>query len=154
MNFHPRPRRLQLQLHPDKTKVVYFQDGKRRLARTMRGTMFVSFQPAISKDAQTKISGQIRRRRLHRRIGHTLVDISRQINPVVRGWMQYYGAFYRSELYPLLSRINAYVMRWLRNKYKRLRTTKKAKACWQRITCQHPRLFAHWVWVHGSWRQG
>ena len=56
--------------------------------------------------------------------------------------------------YPLLSRINAYVMRWIRNKYKRLRTTKKAKACWQRITRQHPRLFAHWAWVHGSWRQG
>ena len=54
--------------------------------------------------------------------------------------MQYYGAFYRSALNPLLSRINAYVMRWIRNKYKRLRTTKKAKACWQRITRQHPRL--------------
>jgi Group II intron, maturase-specific domain len=49
--------------------------------------------------------------------------------------MQYYGAFYRSELYPLLSRINAYVMRWIRNKYKRLRTTKKAKAC---LAAHHP----------------
>ena len=114
--------------------------------------MFVAFQPAISKDAQNKISGQIRRWRLHRWIGLTLADIARQINPVVRGWMQYYGAFYRSALNPLLSRINAYVMRWIRNKYKRLRTTKKAKACWQRITRQHPRLFAHWAWVHGSWR--
>ena len=54
----------------------------------------------------------------------------------------------------LLSRINAYVMRWIRNKYKRLRATKKAKACWQRITCQHPRLFAYGAWVHGSWGQG
>jgi hypothetical protein len=145
-----------LRLHPDKTKVVYCQDGNRRLdygltaftflgftfraraARTKRGTMFVAFQPAISKDAQNKISGQIRRWRLHRWIGLNLAEIARQINPVVRGWMQYYGAFYRSALNPLLSRINAYVMRWLRNKYKRLRTTKKAKACWQRITNQHP----------------
>ena len=161
-----------LRLHPDKTKVVYCQDGNRRLdyeltaftflgftfraraARTKNGTMFVSFQPAISKDAQNKISGQIRRWRLHRWIGLTLAEIARQINPVVRGWMQYYGAFYRSALYPLLARINAYVMRWIRNKYKRLRTTKKAKACWQRITSQQPRLFAHWAWVHSSWRQG
>jgi RNA-directed DNA polymerase len=161
-----------LRLHPGKTKVVYCQDGNRRLAygltaftylgftfraraaRTKHGTMFVAFQPAISKDAQNKISGQIRRWRLHRWIGLTLAEIARQINPVVRGWMQYYGAFYRSALNPLLSRINAYVMRWIRNKYKRLRTTKKAKACWQRITRQHPRLFAHWAWVHGSWRQG
>ena len=116
--------------------------------------MFVSFQPAISKDAQNKISGQIRRWRLHRRIGHTLADITRQINPVVRGWMQYYGAFYRSALKPLLSRINAYLMRWIRNKYKRLRPTKKATASWQRITSQHPRLFAHWARVRGSWWTG
>ena len=161
-----------LRLHPDKTKVVYCQDGNRRLdygltaftflgftfraraARTKHGTMFVAFQPAISKDAQNKISGQIRRWRLHRWIGYNLAEIARQINPVVRGWMQYYGAFYRSALNPLLSRINAYVMRWIRNKYKRLRTTKKAKACWQRITRQHPRLFAHWAWVHGSWWSG
>jgi RNA-directed DNA polymerase len=161
-----------LRLHPDKTKVVYCQDGNRRLrygltaftflgftfrargARTKRGTMFVSFQPAISKDAQNKISGQIRRWRLHRRIGYTLAEIARQINPVVRGWMQYYGAFYRSALKPLLSRINAYVMRWIRNKYKRLRPTKKATACWQRITRQYPRLFAHWAWVRGSWWSG
>jgi len=161
-----------LRLHPDKTKVVYCQDGNRRLAygltaftflgftfraraaRTKRGTMFVAFQPAISKDAQNKISSQIRRWRLHRWIGLSLAEIARQINPVVRGWMQYYGAFYRSALNPLLSRINAYVMRWIRNKYKRLRTTKKAKACWQRITRQHPRLFAHWASVHGSWWTG
>jgi len=161
-----------LRLHPDKTTVVYCQDGKRRLdreltaftflgftfrarpARTKHGKMFVSFQPAISKDAQNKISGQIRRWRLHRRIGHTLADIARQINPVVRGWMQYYGVFYRSALTPLLSRINAYLMRWIRNKYKRLRPTKKATASWQRITSQHPRLFAHWAWVRGSWWTG
>ena len=120
-----------LRLHPDKTKVVYCQDGNRRLdyvltaftflgftfraraVRTKRGTMFVAFQPAISKDAQNKISGQIRRWRLHRWIGLSLAGIARQINPVVRGWMQYYGAFYRSALTPLLSRINAYVMRWI-----------------------------------------
>ena len=68
--------------------------------------------------------------------------------------MQYYGAFYRSALYPLLSRINAYLMRWARKKYKRLCTMKKAAACWQRITSQHPRLFAHWAWAHGSWWSG
>jgi RNA-directed DNA polymerase len=59
--------------------------------------MFVSFQPAI---AQNKIRNQIRRWRLHRWIGLTLTEIARQMNPVVRGWMQYYGAFYRSALTP------------------------------------------------------
>jgi RNA-directed DNA polymerase len=162
-----------LRLHPDKTKIVYCKDQKRRLdyngptaftflgftfrARTARaksGALFASFQPAISNDARNKIGEQIRRWRLHRRIGLTFAEIARLINPVVRGWMQYYGAFYRSELYPLLSRINAYLMRWIRKKYKRLRTTTKAAACWQRITRQYPRLFAHWAWVHGSWWSG
>jgi RNA-directed DNA polymerase len=55
--------------------------------------MFVSFEPVINKDAQLKISSQIRRWRLHRWIGFDLADIARQINPVVRGWTQYYGAF-------------------------------------------------------------
>ena len=88
--------------------------------------------------------------RLHRRTGLTFADLARWINPIVRGWMQYYGAFYRSALYPLLSRINAYLMRWIRKKYKRLRTKRKAAACWRgRITRQYPRLFAHWAWAHG-----
>jgi group II intron reverse transcriptase/maturase len=161
-----------LRLHPDKTKIVYCKDAKRRLdyrltaftflgftfrTRTARGNsgrLFASFQPAISNDARDKISGQIRRWRLHRKIGLNLAELARQINPVVRGWMQFYGAFYRSELYPLLSRINSYLMRWIRSKYKRLRTIKRAAACWQRVTSQYPRLFAHWAWTRGSWWTG
>ena len=68
------------------------------------------------------------------------------INPVVRGWMQYYGAFYRSALYPLLARINAYLMRWIRKKYKRLRARKKARGAWDRAVNERPRFFAHWAW--------
>jgi len=167
-----RMERVGLRLHPDKTKIVYCQDAKRRrafertgftflgftfrtrTAKSKHGRLFASFQPAVSKEAQDKISEQIRRWRLHRRIGLTFAELAQQINPVVRGWMQYYGAFYRSALYPLLSRINAYLMRWIRSKFKRLHTIKKAMACWQRVTRQHPRLFAHWAWAHGSWWTG
>ena len=73
------------------------------------------------------------------------------INPIVRGWMQYYGAFYRTALDPLLRRINTYLVRFLRRKYQRLRPFKKALACWQRITGQQPRLFAYWAWMAGFW---
>jgi RNA-directed DNA polymerase len=69
------------------------------------------------------------------------------MNPIMRGWMQYYGKFYRSALYPLLSCINAYLVRWIRNKYKRLRGVKKAIQCWRGIITRHPRLFVHWTWV-------
>lgn len=58
-----------------------------------------------------------------------------------------YGAFYRSALYRLLSRINAYLLRWVRNKYRRLRTRKKAHGKWNEVTKRYPRFLAHWVWV-------
>ena len=57
------------------------------------------------------------------------------------------GAFYRSALYPLLARINAYLLRWLRKKHKRLRGRRKAQDAWKRAVRQRPRFFAHWAWV-------
>lgn len=160
-----------LRLHPVKTRIVYCKDANRGgssehtsftfLGFTFRarpaigrGTLFASFQPAISKDAQNKLSAQIRSWDLHRRTGQAFTDLARDINPIVRGWMQYYGAFYRSGLYRPLQAINAYLMRWIRKKYKRLRTQKKAKAFWSRITGQYPGLFAHRAWVPQSWWSG
>ena len=154
-----------LRLHPDKTRIVYCQDGKRRAsyehteftflgftfrqrrARAKSGKQFNSFLPAISRQALKKISAEVRSWRLHNRTGQDLVDLARDINPVVRGWMQYYGTFYRSAMYPLLSRINAYLVRWTRKKYKRLKAKKKAFRCWRGIVQRQPRLFAHWEWV-------
>lgn len=152
-----------LRLHPDKTKIVYCKDGNRRgldehtsftflgftfqarKARSRSGVNFTNFLPAISKEALKKISGEVRRWRLHLQTVFTFVELARRINPIVRGWMQHYGAFYRSELLPLLQRISAYLVRWIRKTYRRLRPFKKAQRCWQRITRQYPRLFAHWV---------
>jgi len=154
-----------LRLHPGKTRIVYCQDGNRRgshehtsftflgftfrqrRARNKRGRSFSAFLPAISKEALKKISTEVRSWRLHRRIGHTFSELAQRVNPIVRGWMRYYGAFYRSALCQLLSRINAYLVRWIRKKYKRLRAERKAIECWRGITARYPRLFAHWIWV-------
>ncbi|MEW1724694.1 hypothetical protein [Streptomyces sp. NPDC093109] len=57
------------------------------------------------------------------------------------------GAFYRSALYPLLGRINAYLVRWMRKKYKRLQGHKKARDSWERAIRLRPGFFAHWRWV-------
>jgi hypothetical protein len=78
-------------------------------------------------------------------------EIAHEVNPVIRGWMQYYGAFYKTELYPLLYRISSYLVRWMRKKYRRLRTFAKAHEAWKRVTLQYPTLFAHWQWIHGFW---
>jgi RNA-directed DNA polymerase len=164
-----RMREVGLVLHPDKTKIVYCRDGTRRggydvtsfdflgftfrarAARNKNGVNFTSFLPAISKDALRRISEQVRRWRLHRRTGQEFTDLAREINPVVRGWIQYYGAFYQSALYRPLLRINAYLLRWIRKKYKRLRPFTKALACWQGITKRYPRMFAHWQVTRAVW---
>ena len=161
-----------LRLHPQKTRIVYCQDGERRGSaehvsftylgftfrargmRTRHGRVFTGFCPAISKDALNKISAEVRSWRLHQHSDWSFGQLARWINPIVRGWMQYYGAFYRSALYPVLKRINGYLVRWIRKKYKRLRTFKKAHEAWGRVTAQHPLWFAHWKWVTGHWREG
>jgi group II intron reverse transcriptase/maturase len=160
-----RMRMVGLTLHPEKTRIVYCQDDNRRgrhehvgfdflgfgfrkrSARTKDGKLFVSFLPAISKPALNKISAEVRSWRLHHRTHLTEKDLARKINPIVRGWMQYYGAFYRSALHPLLERINAYLMRWIRKKHERLRGKKKARTAWNRAVKERPRYFAHWAWT-------
>ena len=155
-----------LELHPDKTRIVYCKDDKRRgmydhteftflgftfRARGVRlknGRMFLGFNPAVSKDSLKKMGSQVRTWRLHQRTRSSEHDLARLVNPVVRGWMHYYGAFYRSALYPLLARINAYLMRWSRKKYKPLRGRKKAQAQWEQAVKLRPRFFSHWAWVN------
>jgi RNA-directed DNA polymerase len=154
-----------LRLHPDKTKIVYCKDGGRRglyehteftfLGYTFRtrkaqdknGRRFASFLPAISKDAQNKISAEIRGWHLHRRSDLSFGELAKRINPMVAGWMNYYGRFYRSAMSPLLMRINAYLVRWIRQKYKRLVALRKAIAKMQEIAKRYPRIFAHWKWT-------
>ncbi|MGB8385729.1 MAG: group II intron reverse transcriptase/maturase, partial [Dermatophilaceae bacterium] len=154
-----------LELHPDKTKIVYCQDSNRRdshghvsftfleytfrprAARGKDGRKFTCFLPAISKEALKKISAEVRSWRLHRWVGSAGPEMAKLINPKIRGWMAYYGAFYRSELYPVLRRINTYLLRWLMNKYKKHRTWKKAERVLAEAATARPRYFAHWAWV-------
>ena len=123
-----------------------------RPSRNRRGEQFLAFLPAISPQALTKISRQVRRWRLHRRIFSTFDELARAINPIVAGWMAYYGRFYRSRLSPVLARINAYLVRWIRNKYRRLDRTRAAHRKLAELAAGQPRLFRHWAWVTGAWR--
>ena len=98
-----------------------------------------------------RISTQVRRWRLHRWTYHTFSEVARAINPVVAGWMQYYGRFYPSALYPLLARINAYLVRWIRNKYRRYDATRVSRRKLAEVAHGYPRLFRHWKWVTTAW---
>lgn len=152
-----------LELNAEKTRIVYCKDSNRngsheherftflgytfrpRLAKSKHGELFVSFSPAVSDDAVKAIGRQLRSWRLHLRSSHTLDDLARAINPTVRGWINYYGRFYPSRLHPLLRRINAYLLRWARRKYKRLRTSNARARRWLAgVARRQPGLFAHW----------
>lgn len=155
-----------LRLHPDKTKIVYCRDVNRGgtypvksftfLGFTFRPrsavgrgrrSSFTGFLPAMSEDALKAKSGIVRGWRLHLRTTSDLAELAEWINPIIRGWIQYYGTFYRSRMRGLLQRINTYLMRWARRKFKRLRSLKKVKRWWRELVGRAPRLFVHWEWV-------
>lgn len=154
-----------LRLHPDKTRIVYCSDGRRRgehqhtsftflgfafrarKARNSRdGSYFSRFLPAVSPEALKAKSAELRVMRIHRRTDLSLDELARWLNPIVSGWMNYYGRFYRSQLYPLLRRVSTYLRRWAGNKYKRLRSYKRFRRWWTGLQVREPRLFAHWSW--------
>jgi RNA-directed DNA polymerase len=148
-----------------KTKIVYCKDANRpgdfehtsfdflgytfrgRLARGRRG-YFTGFSPAISSKARKAKGQQIRAWHLNRRSGTDLSGLAEAINPQVRGWINYYGAFYRSELRFLAWRINEHLARWAMHKFKRFRGKYAKAMAWLQKVYQHqPRLFAHWQLV-------
>lgn len=153
-----------LRLHPDKTKIVYCKDSRLRssygqtaftfLGYTFRprkarypdGKAFTSFPPAVSTEALKAMGQRVRSWRLHMRGRDDLAELADWINPVVSGWMNYYGRFYRSQLYPFLRRISTYLVRWARKKYKRLRSFKRRRAWWTGLLERAPELFKHWAW--------
>lgn len=162
---HGRMAEVGLELHPDKTTIVYCKDSNRpgrfervsftflgftfrpRQARSRDGTRFTAFLPAVSNDALTRINAEVRSWRLHRQVRSDGQGLASWVNPKIRGWMAYYGTFCRSALYPLLYRINTYLLRWIMHKYKKRRTWKKAIQFLREVAATRPRYFAHWAWV-------
>jgi RNA-directed DNA polymerase len=151
-----------LMLHPEKTRIVYCKDGRRRAehghtsftflgyafqargARSKNGRIFTGFLPAISPEALKAKGVELRRMRIHRRTDLSLDDLARWLNPIVAGWINYYGRFYRTALDPLLKRVNVYLRRWAGRKYKRLRTHKRFSRWWTGLLARQSGLFAHW----------
>jgi RNA-directed DNA polymerase len=165
---------LKLALHPEKTKIVYCKDVNRRgdfplisfdflgFQFRARKTMWVkpdrrifahNFQPAASPKALTRISREVRSWTLHHRSDKSLEELAAIYNPIIRGWIGYYGNFYRTQLRPTLKRIDLYVIRWARRKFKRfVHRTKGARDWFARLRRANPKLFAHWPLCHGNGR--
>jgi RNA-directed DNA polymerase len=153
-----------LELHPEKTKIVYCQDSDRkgqhehikfdflgytfrpRRAKNYRGKPFVSFLPGVSNKAGKAIRATIREWRLAAtRNNQSLEDLARLVNPSVRGWVDYYGRFYRSALTPVLRHLERVLVRWACRKYKRFRGHATNAAHWLgRVARRDPNLFVLW----------
>jgi RNA-directed DNA polymerase len=161
--LHRRFRECGLELHQDKTRIVYCKDDDRRgdfpetkfdfLGYTFRprrsknryGKFFVNFTPGVSNKACKAMRQTIRQWRVHLKPDKKLEDISRMFNPVLRGWINYYGHFYKSALYPVLRHMNRALIHWARRKYKRLSRHRRRAEYWLgRIARREPQLFAHW----------
>ena len=153
--------RCKLKLNPQKTKIVYCKDATRPesykhegfdflgygfRARLCKGrNYFVGFTPAVSKSAIKAMGATIRGWKLQLWSSASLEDIAKRINPVVRGWLNYYGRYHKSALYPILRQIQYALVRWAMRKYKRLRGHWLRATHWLgRIACREPRLFASW----------
>jgi RNA-directed DNA polymerase len=156
---------LGLELHPGKTRLVYCKDDRRRgshehtsfdflgfgfRARSVlsRHRFFVGFNPAMSDTAMKAVGKKVRDWHLKSRSGSDLSDLAREINPHVRGWINYYGAFYRSRLQPLARRIDEHIVRWAMRKFKRLRHQPVKAWAWLNVVRRRSvGLFAHWHMV-------
>lgn len=158
-----------LELHPEKTKIVYCKDSDRRedyshnsfdfLGYTFRprksknrwGKFFINFTPAISNKAAKAIRTTSRKWDWPLRSDKQLEDLARMFNPIIRGWINYYGRYYKSALIPTLKCLERRLVMWATRKYKRLRCHRRRAAEWlRRIARKQPNLFAHWSVLYAA----
>ena len=152
-----------LELHPDKTRIVYCKDDTRRgkhpemkfdflgytfrprSAKNKNGKLFTGFLPAVSNKSKKEMRKTIRSWHVHLLPGMTIEDLSRMFNPIIRGWVNYYGSFYKSELYPVFWHLDRALVRWVRQKYKKLYSHQRRAINWLgKVARREPKLFVHW----------
>lgn len=153
-----------LELHPTKTKIVYCKDEfrtgdypqtqfdflgytfRQRLVRgKKRNNLFLSFNPAVSKAAMKSMRAKVRKSRIRNRSDLELKDIAKMFNPILGGWMQYYGRYYPSAMDPVLGHFNMTLLSWAMRKYKKLEGHKTRTGKFlQEIAKKEPNMFVHW----------
>jgi RNA-directed DNA polymerase len=153
-----------LEMHPEKTKIVYCKDGSRKerhpnrkfdflgytfrprvVKNRKRNSLFVSFTPAVSTAALKTMRQTVRKLNFRNRTQLHLTEIARELNPVLRGWLGYYGQYYPSAMYPVLRHVNCTLVAWAMRKYKRFgghRT--RASLFLEAISVRQPQIFVHW----------
>ena len=153
-----------LELHPEKTKIIYCKDASRKdyypkTSFTFLGyefrqrrsyhrrtqKVFQNFSPAVSRTSMKSMRQSIRRSKIRHRSDLNLQDIAKWYNPILNGWIEYYGHYYKSALNPVMIYFNTTLMAWSMSKYKKLKGHKtKASLFIKNIQRKAPHLFSHW----------
>ena len=153
-----------LELHPDKTKIVYCKDSRRKgkypvvkfdflgysfQPRTTKSKktkgLFLGFDCAISISSRKRIADKLGELEVERLSFKSIVGIAQYLNPMIRGWINYYGKFRPSELHKVFRLLRNRLLRWARKRYKRYKTSlSKANKWLKRVREQFPNLFYHW----------
>jgi len=152
-----------LELHPTKTRIVYCKDTFRRgnlpdisfdflgytfrprEAKSKQGRIFHSFLPAVSDKAKKKMKQAIREWRLQMQTSLNLKELADKYNAKIRGWMNYYGRFYKTEMKTIIANINMALAKWAQKKYKHLQRRQRHAEQWLALVAKRePNLFAHW----------
>lgn len=151
-----------LELNLEKTRIVYCKDDDRkgnhehtsfdflgytfrpRLAKNKYGKFFVSFLPAMGEKAKKAIRKEVRSWKLQFKTDKDLWDIANMFNNKIQGWINYYTHFYKSEIYDVLRYINSRLIYWVRRKYKKRNSRKRAEHWLGEIATRERNLFAHW----------
>jgi group II intron reverse transcriptase/maturase len=152
-----------LVMHPEKSRIVYCKDSNRveahphvsftflgftfrpRKAQGSQDRIFTSFLPAASEDASKRMRQAVRNWRLNQQTHVALADLAKLYNPVIQGWWNYYGAFYKTAMYRIFQHIDRTLERWARRKFKALFGRRRRSAAWlQKMQQATPSLFHHW----------
>jgi len=152
-----------LRLNLQKSSVVYCKDSDRREAHACKqftflgytfrprgardryGKRFQSFLPAVSLEAAKRMRRTIKSWKLSRRTPANMGELALHYNPILRGWLNYYGRFYKSALARVFDCFEATLARWARNKYKKLARHPGRSFLWiWRVAKRQPQLFVHW----------
>jgi Group II intron, maturase-specific domain len=117
-----------------------------RLAMNRWGKTFVNFSPGTSNRAAKAIRQTVRDWKLDCRIDKRIDELAKIYNPIIRGWIMYYGRYHKSALSRVLMQIDLRLACWAMSKYRRLRGHRRRARCWiQDIRRREPALFAHWT---------
>ena len=153
-----------LELHPEKTKLVYCKDYRRRdnypvvkfdflgysfQPRTTKsrktGKLFLGYDCAISISSKKRIADKMEELNIVGLTHKSIVGVAQFLNPYIRGWVNYYGKFRKSAMNSIFQWLNKRLIRWARKRYKRYKTSIKRAFQWfTRVREQFPGLFYHW----------